>query len=113
MSGGEELPWLVLVYPVSLASGRVDPSIAHVAIDPATPREIVETRVRNALAAYGIAGDAYCRALEGEAAKLCHSYVSIQQVAGKPRLTTYLAPRFYGERYGLFFHPVWPTPLGW
>lgn len=40
-----------------------------------------------------------------------HTYVTIQQVAGMPRITTYVAPRIYQARFGVFEEPVWPSPV--
>jgi hypothetical protein len=86
-----------------------------VALCPGAPQGQVRQRIEALLARVGLDPSPYTRCFRGLAAAcdepLEHSYVTVQRVAGLPRVTTYLAPRLYQSRFGVFEVPAWPSPV--
>jgi len=86
-----------------------------VALCPGAPQGQVRQRIEALLARLGLDPSPYTRCFRGLTAAcdepVEHSYVTVQRVAGRPRVTTYLAPRLYQSRFGVFEAPAWPSPV--
>jgi hypothetical protein len=82
--------------------------IFHLPIEPELDHKVLSWRTCRALRMVRLPSDAFARIRK---LRLFQTYVSLQEINGKPRITAYLSPRFYQHRYGVFYAPQWSSPL--
>lgn len=105
--------WLVLYH--SLSTRGYDHATLQIPIAPHADPVLVRSGVERLLLSLGISAAPYRRLLDATGAitvaPLAHTFVSIQMIGGRTRVTVYLAPRVYEGRYGTFDRAIWPSPV--